>query len=579
MDALAAGIVAIAAALVRAAGRLVRAHGRRGARGDRLRRDARLPAPQLPPGEDLHGRLRRARAGLRARLRSPSRACSRRPRRSRSPRRCSCMAVPILDTSFVVAQAAEVPARAVGADQNHFYHRFLRIGFSQRRTAAYLHLWAALLAAFAMLRPLRAAAAARRLGPRQRAARRRRGPARDRPPRSGWSTRSRSSRRATCTSLGLRRFGRPARTSEREEAVEECVERTPSPRPALAETRAAPASSSSAGSRLYPGAAVRRRLARGLTASASVAQPAGGPRARACSSTPPSRPSKIDQTGVPSTAASRFIVPPADTSTSASATRLRPSTARAGTMTRGRGRARRRRPPARRCAEHDGLRVARRGEAAAARGAAAGSRSRRGRARRTARCARRRASRRRSTPSASSTRGVRLEVREVVLLLQPRVVHELGAASRRSARAARPGSPRGRARGSPAGSSRGAGRRPTRSRTSSRSGCAAARAATGRSVEPCASARRSRRPRPKRSMRAARPAAARALPAGARRRGGRARCRDGPSRRAARGCARAGAPSARPRGRRASSSSTSGRRTSDVRGVREVDPDAHAAGE
>jgi UDP-GlcNAc:undecaprenyl-phosphate GlcNAc-1-phosphate transferase len=38
-----------------------------------------------------------------------------------------------------------------GADHNHFYHRFLRIGFSQRKTAAYLHLWALLLAAWAIL--------------------------------------------------------------------------------------------------------------------------------------------------------------------------------------------------------------------------------------------------------------------------------------------------------------------------------------------------------------------------------------------------------------------------------------------
>jgi UDP-GlcNAc:undecaprenyl-phosphate/decaprenyl-phosphate GlcNAc-1-phosphate transferase len=37
-----------------------------------------------------------------------------------------------------------------GADQNHFYHRFMRIGFSQRRTAAYLHVWALLLAGLAI---------------------------------------------------------------------------------------------------------------------------------------------------------------------------------------------------------------------------------------------------------------------------------------------------------------------------------------------------------------------------------------------------------------------------------------------
>ena len=74
MDALAAGIVAIAAAsfaiLAASFGRVER----RRAGGDRLRRDARVPAPQLPPGEDLHGRLRRARARVPARARWRSRA-------------------------------------------------------------------------------------------------------------------------------------------------------------------------------------------------------------------------------------------------------------------------------------------------------------------------------------------------------------------------------------------------------------------------------------------------------------------------------------------------------------------------
>src|SRR5207248_1345854 len=40
---------------------------------------------------------------------------------------------------------------AASSDLNHFYHRFMRIGYSQRRTAAYLHLWALLLAAYALL--------------------------------------------------------------------------------------------------------------------------------------------------------------------------------------------------------------------------------------------------------------------------------------------------------------------------------------------------------------------------------------------------------------------------------------------
>ena len=61
------------------------------------------------------------------------------------------MAVPILDTSFVVAKRLKYRRRPWAPDQNHFYHRFLRIGLSQRRTAAYLHVWAAVLAAYAML--------------------------------------------------------------------------------------------------------------------------------------------------------------------------------------------------------------------------------------------------------------------------------------------------------------------------------------------------------------------------------------------------------------------------------------------
>lgn len=61
------------------------------------------------------------------------------------------IAVPILDTSFVVLKRLKYRRPPWGADHNHFYHRFLRIGVSQRRTAAYLHLWAALLAGYALL--------------------------------------------------------------------------------------------------------------------------------------------------------------------------------------------------------------------------------------------------------------------------------------------------------------------------------------------------------------------------------------------------------------------------------------------
>jgi len=61
------------------------------------------------------------------------------------------IAVPILDTSFVVLKRLKYRRAPWGADHNHFYHRFMRIGFSQRRTAAYLHLWTALVAAYALL--------------------------------------------------------------------------------------------------------------------------------------------------------------------------------------------------------------------------------------------------------------------------------------------------------------------------------------------------------------------------------------------------------------------------------------------
>jgi len=60
------------------------------------------------------------------------------------------LAVPILDTSFVVLKRLKYRRPPWGADHNHFYHRFLRIGLSQRRTAAYLHVWAGLLAAYAI---------------------------------------------------------------------------------------------------------------------------------------------------------------------------------------------------------------------------------------------------------------------------------------------------------------------------------------------------------------------------------------------------------------------------------------------
>ena len=57
---------------------------------DRLRRLPRLPAPQLLPGADLHGRLGRAPARLHARRRLGAGAARRPPPCRRSSCRCSC---------------------------------------------------------------------------------------------------------------------------------------------------------------------------------------------------------------------------------------------------------------------------------------------------------------------------------------------------------------------------------------------------------------------------------------------------------------------------------------------------------
>ena len=61
------------------------------------------------------------------------------------------IAVPILDGSFVILKRLKDRQAPWNADQNHFYHRFMRIGFSQRRTVAYLHLWAILLATYGVM--------------------------------------------------------------------------------------------------------------------------------------------------------------------------------------------------------------------------------------------------------------------------------------------------------------------------------------------------------------------------------------------------------------------------------------------
>jgi UDP-GlcNAc:undecaprenyl-phosphate GlcNAc-1-phosphate transferase len=60
------------------------------------------------------------------------------------------LAVPILDTGFVVAKRIKYGKPIYTADRWHFHHRFVNIGFSQRRTVLYLYAWTLCLAALAL---------------------------------------------------------------------------------------------------------------------------------------------------------------------------------------------------------------------------------------------------------------------------------------------------------------------------------------------------------------------------------------------------------------------------------------------
>ena len=60
------------------------------------------------------------------------------------------LAVPILDTGFVVAKRIKYGKPIYSADRWHFHHRFVNIGFSQRRTVLYLYAWTLCLAGFAL---------------------------------------------------------------------------------------------------------------------------------------------------------------------------------------------------------------------------------------------------------------------------------------------------------------------------------------------------------------------------------------------------------------------------------------------
>jgi UDP-GlcNAc:undecaprenyl-phosphate GlcNAc-1-phosphate transferase len=60
------------------------------------------------------------------------------------------LAVPILDTSFVVARRLKYRQPIYIADRQHLHHRFVKIGFSQRRAAVYIWAWSASLATAAV---------------------------------------------------------------------------------------------------------------------------------------------------------------------------------------------------------------------------------------------------------------------------------------------------------------------------------------------------------------------------------------------------------------------------------------------
>jgi UDP-GlcNAc:undecaprenyl-phosphate GlcNAc-1-phosphate transferase len=60
------------------------------------------------------------------------------------------LAVPFLDTTFVVLKRLKYKQPVYRPDSEHFHHRMARIGFSNRRTIAYLYAWTLMLAGLAL---------------------------------------------------------------------------------------------------------------------------------------------------------------------------------------------------------------------------------------------------------------------------------------------------------------------------------------------------------------------------------------------------------------------------------------------
>src|SRR5205807_10562013 len=60
------------------------------------------------------------------------------------------LAVPFLDTTFVVLKRVKYRQPIYRPDSEHFHHRMARIGFSSRRTITYLYAWTLMLAGLAL---------------------------------------------------------------------------------------------------------------------------------------------------------------------------------------------------------------------------------------------------------------------------------------------------------------------------------------------------------------------------------------------------------------------------------------------
>ena len=60
------------------------------------------------------------------------------------------LAIPILDTSFVILKRLKHRLPIYSADRSHFHHRFFAIGWSQRKTVLALYGWCALMGGVAV---------------------------------------------------------------------------------------------------------------------------------------------------------------------------------------------------------------------------------------------------------------------------------------------------------------------------------------------------------------------------------------------------------------------------------------------